>query len=291
VNSPAVLAGAKATAQNSFLNSLSITSAISGNLVLAQGPFGASNPYGSTNYNGLGYSVDGCVINNPGALNGNIALMYRSVSCGFVQQVQNAAAAGARAVVFVQNRPASEGWFPTEATVAPMQPIPAVMIKLDEGLKLIAAMATNTVNVTLTPMDYLINPPAAESPLGQADVGKGSSDVLVPVVVPAAGIYPLRLLWQQGGGGANCEFFSLVGNNRVLINDDTNPNGPALKAYYGLTVSPSIGLNYNGSIITVTNTGTLQKLADLNTTNWVDIYNDVPVVQPPKGAQQFFRAR
>jgi hypothetical protein len=292
VNSPAVLAGAKATAQNSFLTSLSITSAISGNLVLAQGPFGASNPFGSTNYNSLGYSVDGCVINNAGALNGNIALMYRSVSCGFVQQVQNAAAAGARAVVFVQNRPASEGWFPTEATVGgPVQPIPAVMIKLDDGLKLIAALATNSVNVTLTPMDYLINPPAAESPLGQADAGKGSSDVLFPLVVPQAGIYPLRLLWQQGGGGANCEFFSVVGNNRVLINDDTNPNGPALKAYYGLTVTPSIGLNYNGSFITVTNTGTLQKLADLNTTNWVDIYNDVPIVQPPKAPQQFFRAR
>jgi hypothetical protein len=293
VNSPAVLAGAKATAQNTFLNSLSITTAISGNLVLAQGPFGAGNPYGSTNYNGLGYSVDGCIINNPGALNGNIALIYRSVSCSFVQQVQNAAAAGARAVVFVQNRPASEGWFPTEAGVTPMQPIPAVMIKLDDGLKLIAAMATNTVNVTLTPMDYLINPPAAASPLGQADVGKGSSDVLFPLVVPTAGTYPLRLVWQQGGGGANCEFFSLVGTNRVLINDDTNPNGPALKAYYGLTVSPSLGLSYNGSIVTVTNTGTLQKLADLTTTNWVDIYNDVPVSQPAPGtnAQQFFRAR
>jgi hypothetical protein len=291
VNSPGVLAGPKATVQNTFLNSLSITSAISGNLVLAQGPFTSSNPYGSTNYNGLGYSVDGCVINNPGALSGNIALIYRSVSCGFVQQVQNAAAAGARAVVFVQNRPASEGWFPTEAGVSPRQPIPAVMIKLDDGLKLIAAMATNTVNVTLTPMDYLINPPAAASPLGQADAGKGSSDVLFPLVVPSAGVYPLRLLWQQGGGGANCEFFSLVGTNRVLINDDTNANGPALKAYYGLAVTPSIGLNYDGSTITVTNTGTLQKLADLTTTNWVDIYNDVPVSQPPSGAQQFFRAR
>jgi hypothetical protein len=291
VNSPAVLAGPKATAHNTFLNSLSITSAISGNLVLAQGPFAPANPYGSTNYNGLGYSVDGCIINNAGALNGNIALIYRSVSCSFVQQVQNAAAAGARAVVFVQNRPASEGWFPTEAGVTPMQPIPAVMIKLDDGLKLIAAMATNTVNVTLTPMDYLINPPAAASPLGQADAGKGSSDVLFPVVVPTAGIYPLRLLWQQGGGGANCEFFSLVNTNRVLINDDTNPNGPALKAYYGLTVTPSIGMNFDGSFITVTNTGTLQRIADLNTTNWVDIYNDVPIVQPPNGTQQYFRAR
>jgi len=77
----------------------------------------------------------------------------------------------------------------------------------------------------------------------------------------------------------------------VLVNDDTNLNGPALKAYYGLTVSPSIGLNYNGSLITVTNTGTLQKLADLSTTNWVDVYNDVPVSQPATNAQQFFRAR
>ncbi|HWH70421.1 MAG TPA: PA domain-containing protein [Candidatus Sulfotelmatobacter sp.] len=293
VNSPAVLAGAKPTVQDTYLASYSLTNFVTGNLVLVQGPYAGGNPpnlYGSTNYNGLGYSVDGCMINNGAQLAGNIALIYRSTSCGFAQQVQNAAAAGAIAVVFVQNRPSSEGWFPIEAGVTPMQPIPAVMINQTDGLNLIAAMATNTVNVTLTPMDYLVNPPAALSPLGQADVGKGSSDVLFPVVVPQPGVYPLRLVWFQGGGGANVEFFSVSNGQRVLVNDLGNPAAPALKAYYG-TAQPTVKITSDGTTLTVTFTGTLQTSSDLK--SWSDVSGSSPLSFPisSSSAMQFFRAR
>jgi hypothetical protein len=305
VNSPATLQGPKPTAQSTFPltltvgngTSLPITNAITGNLVLAQGPFSGgtpNNPYGSTNYNGLGYSVDGCVINN--SLAGGIALMYRSTSCSYVQQVANAAAAGAIAVVFVQNRPATEGWFPTEPNPnPPVQPIPAVMIQLNDGLKLIAAMATNTVNVTLTPMDYLVNPTVANSPLGQADYGKGAGDVLFPLIVPTAGVYPLRLVYEQGGGGANIEFFSVYGTNRVLINDANSTNGTALRAFYGLTAKPTIGFTFNGVSFSSTNQGTLQTNAiiPITSSNWVDIYNNAPLTIPviPNGPQKYYRSR
>jgi hypothetical protein len=218
--------------------------------------------------------------------------MYRSTSCSFVQQVQNAAAAGAIAVVFIQNRPASEGWFPTEAAVGPpMQPIPAVMIKRDDGNALVASMATNTPTITINPLDYTINPPPALSPLGQADVGKGASDILFPVVVPTNGIYPLRLTYFQGGGGANCEFFSLVGTNRVLINDRTSTNGPALRAFFNVGL---LSIKNDGVNITITYFGTLQSTPNLNPpVTWTDVPGSSPLVIPvgSSAAQQYYRAR
>ena len=57
--------------------------------------------------------------------------------------------------------------------------------------------------------------------LGSFNGGKGSSDVLFDVYVPEAGIYPIRLLWWEGTGGANVEFFQVdpVTLEKVLIND------------------------------------------------------------------------
>lgn len=277
VNAPSGVTGFKPTVQNSYLASYSITNPVTGNLVLANGA-----GYGSTT-NG-----EGCVISNPGALAGNIALMYRSAYCGYVQQVQNAAAAGAIGVVFIQNRPSTEGPFPQEPGVTPIQPIPAVQIEQADGNTLAAILATNgTVNVTLTPMDYLVNPPADLSPLGQADVGKGASDVLFPVVVQQAGTYPLRLIYFQGGGGGNCEFFSYVGGTKVLINDLTQGG---LRAYYSL-VHPGLSITSDGTNLTVTYGGTLQTSTDL--VNWTDVAGSSSLVIPlnSAGAQAFFRAK
>jgi PA domain len=291
VNTPAALGGFKPTVQDSFLSSYSLTNPVTGALVLAQGPYGSANPYGSTNFNNLGYSVDGCLISNGAQLAGNIALIYRSVSCGFVQQVQNAAAAGAIAVVFVQNQAASAGWFPTEATVSPIQPIPAVMIDQTTALNLIAAMATNSVNVTLTPMDYLINPPPAQSPLGQFDGGRGSADTLFPLVVQQPGTYPLRLIYYQGSGGGNVEFFSVVGGTRMLINDGNNAN--ALRAYSALA-APSLTISNSGTALTITYTGTLKTSTDpgIPIANWTTVPGSSPLVIPLSSSspKQFFRS-
>ena len=75
---------------------------------------------------------------------------------------------------------------------------------------------------------------------GQFSGGRGASDTTFTVAAPTAGLYPVRLLWWEGGGGANLEFFSLdEAGNRVLVNDAGNP--ASLKAYYaGLPAKPSI---------------------------------------------------
>ncbi len=297
VNSPVSVAGAKATCQNGTfvpITSLPITNPITGNLVLVNGL-----GFGSTNAN------EGCAIANAGALVGNIALIYQSIggNCSFQQQIDNAYQAGARAVVFVRNTLTNDAWFPQETTlVTPLMPIPAVQISLDDGNALAASLPSPGVNVTITTFDYTVNPPPAESPLGEADQGKGAGDVLFPVVVNNPGLYPLRLVYWNGGGNVSCEFFtltvsSITGTNRTLVNDQTATNGPALnggglRAFAGLgglyatadAVNVSIHFNPNS---------TLQSSPDLIT--WSDVTPPPanPLVIPigSAGAEKFYRTR
>lgn len=42
--------------------------------------------------------------------------------------------------------------------------------------------------------------------LGQFNGGRGSSDTWFDIYAPQDGLYPFRLMWMEGGGGANCEF-------------------------------------------------------------------------------------
>ncbi len=74
--------------------------------------------------------------------------------------------------------------------------------------------------------------------LGIFNGGRGSADTLFYVNVEQDGIYPVRLVWYEGGGGANLEFFSLdlsgETQTKILVNDRDNPK--AVKAYSRLQV-------------------------------------------------------
>lgn len=72
---------------------------------------------------------------------------------------------------------------------------------------------------------------------GFFDGGRGASDTLFTLVVEQPGFYPFRLLWQNGGGGANLEWFTVHNGQKILINDTTNPN--ALRAYRTSSVTPA----------------------------------------------------
>ncbi|MEW6161572.1 MAG: PA domain-containing protein, partial [Verrucomicrobiota bacterium] len=65
--------------------------------------------------------------------------------------------------------------------------------------------------------------------LGQFNAGRGASDTLFNFVIEQPGIYPFRLLWENGGGGANLEWFTLHNGTKILVNDTANAN--AIKAY------------------------------------------------------------
>ncbi len=86
--------------------------------------------------------------------------------------------------------------------------------------------------------------------LGVFEGGRGAADTTFNFVVEEAGVYPMRLLWYEGRGGANCEWFSVVDGEKILVNDTSNANGN--KAYretkggqatYASKVSPSPGAN------------------------------------------------
>jgi len=70
--------------------------------------------------------------------------------------------------------------------------------------------------------------------LGQFDGGRGSADTLFNFYVDSDGIYPFRLIWYEGGGDANVEWFMVTPNGKVLINDLTKP-ADTVKAYAAAT--------------------------------------------------------
>lgn len=67
--------------------------------------------------------------------------------------------------------------------------------------------------------------------LGSFNAGRGASDTLFRIAVEQDGVYPVRLSWYEGGGGANVEFFSVdpVSGVKTLINDPTTAG--AINAY------------------------------------------------------------
>jgi len=94
---------------------------------------------------------------------------------------------------------------------------------------------------------------------GIFDGGRGASDSIFDIVVPEAGIYPYRLTWWEGGGGANVEWFSIDLNTgvRTLINDPATASAyksyrtasgtkPAINSFY--PANGSRGFPVNGTI-------------------------------------------
>ena len=130
------------------------------------------------------------------------------------------------------------------------------------------------------------------------DRGAGNQDIPFSFVAPQAGLYPIRFIWYQGGGGGNVEFFSYDANGKkIAVNDPTDPN--AIKAYHKITDDttgrPVITVTRaaNGDInITWTNGGTLQSTAALGpNATWADVDSDGSYSAPVTGTQLFFRVR
>jgi len=76
---------------------------------------------------------------------------------------------------------------------------------------------------------------ALRIPLGRFEGGRGAADTIFNFVAPVAGLYPFRVLWYEGNGDSNLEFFSVdpVSGEKILVNDLTNPK--AIKAYRRVT--------------------------------------------------------
>jgi hypothetical protein len=134
VNSPTSVAGNYPCIPNVAFGP-AINTPITGNIVLVND--GVSAP------TSLGCSA----LTNGAALNGKIALIRRG-SCTFAVKVANAQAAGAIAVIIMNNvsgPPVGIGG--TDPTIT----IPSIMISMTDGNLIEAALVSGTVNVTLNP--------------------------------------------------------------------------------------------------------------------------------------------
>jgi hypothetical protein len=80
----------------------------------------------------------------------------------------------------------------------------------------------------------------AAKQLGVFSGGRGAADSMFYVSVEQDGLYPVRLIWYEGGGGASVEFFSedftASPPTKILVNDRTNPK--AIRAYSRLRSTP-----------------------------------------------------
>lgn len=73
--------------------------------------------------------------------------------------------------------------------------------------------------------------------LGSYDGGRSAADSLFSFSVDQPGIYPFRLLYEQGGGDASVSWFTVLEDGtKVLVNDTATPG--AIKAYAKARVAP-----------------------------------------------------
>ncbi|MDB4805060.1 hypothetical protein OAH16_00490, partial [bacterium] len=83
-------------------------------------------------------------------------------------------------------------------------------------------------------------PDAFQQNVGHFNGGRGAADTTFEIYVPEDGLYPYRVSWWEGGGGANIEIFSFVNidgkSTKVLINDPDVEGSIKAYAPKGITV-------------------------------------------------------
>jgi len=122
------------------------------------------------------------------------------------------------------------------------------------------------------------------------DRGAGARDFPVAFIAPEAGLYPIRLIWYQGGGDGNLEFFTYGPNNeKIPVNDPTHPS--AVKAYHALKAAPVVTIEaIADGKVRLTYTGKLQHTDSLTTINWQDVPGAVSPLEVTPEEARFFRA-
>ena len=217
----------------------------------------------------------------------NIVLIDRG-TVTFTDKFNRAIKAGAKGVIIANNRDetSADGILPVLMTGV-ASPIAGVMVNIHDGQKLKDHLADAGGVVVSLGQD-----PTPK--LGVYNGGRGASDTLFSIVVPTPGVYPIRTVYFQGGGGANAEFFSVAADgSKTLINDPASAG--ALKAYAGLTTKPApiLSISRSGGDFILTFTGTLQASDTVNPAG----FTAVPGATSPyrvsgasTGAAKFYRA-
>jgi hypothetical protein len=136
---------------------------------------------------------------------------------------------------------------------------------------------------------------AASQPfiIGEADFGKGRSEVNFSFNVPQAGVYPISAIYYQGGGGAGAEWTTISPDGaRHLVNDTTDPN--SVLAFRAATVvivqPPTLSFGKQGNSWVLTYQGTLYSSSTVNGTYTPVTGASSPYTIPSNTSIQFYRA-
>ena len=140
-----------------------------------------------------------------------------------------------------------------------------------------------------------INNPADGLLLGEVD--NATANTTFRFVVQDAGIYPIRTIWTEGGGGAHIELFTVKADGtRVLINDTDNggyksyrsgtaPAKPANFTIAAQITSGQIQITWTEASVV------LQQSTDLK--SWTDVQNATSPYRPTTAgtSAKFYRLR
>ncbi len=161
-----------------------------------------------------------------------------------------------------------------------------MVVNSDDGFE----VTTGIKSATVAEMKFLS--------LGLFDAGRGATDTLFTFTVQQAGVYFFRLLWFEGGGGANVEWFTVNANgSRALVNGTQTGS---IKAFRTRTVAEPT-LPSTSTTLTVTRSagnitiawvgaGTVQESTDLKT--WADVANSAnPFTTSATTGSKFYRVR
>lgn len=167
---------------------------------------------------------------NSVALNGKIAVIRRGV-CNFINKVKEAQNAGAIAVVIVNNTAGVFYMTGADDTVT----IPAIGMSQSNGEALIAAMASETVNVTLTIPEIFVNADGDfDNGIIAHEYGHGISTRLAG---GAANSNCLQSSEQQGEGWS--DFFALM---LQLKPGDTRDDAKGLGTFTANQLTTAVGI-------------------------------------------------
>jgi len=130
------------------------------------------------------------------------------------------------------------------------------------------------------------------------DRGRGMGWTDFGIVVPQPGLYPLHLVWEQGGGDGGLEWAASYSDSlawddvrRVLVQDTFTPG--SINAYRALTVqpTPTVSLSNQGGVWKIVFTGVLVSSSTVNGT-YVPVPGATSPYTIPAGPApaQFYRA-
>jgi hypothetical protein len=232
---------------------------------------------------------------NAADLAGNIAVFQRdTANNNTLDKARSAQAAGAVAIIVCRATNEDALYGGTFGGVGPDVTIPVLVIGHAYGTNLVAA-ATATAS---SPVILRLGDDSSFA-ISEYNGGRGANtgDMYKNVNVTQAGVYPMRMLWVNGGGDNAVEWWTENGSGvRVPVNATNSP----VKAYRARTVSggpPNItSVSASGGNVTIAWSGVGELEEAFSVTGpWQKCpYQNNPAVvplQPLLGGASFFRIR